>query len=51
MPGTIVLGVVYVNVSTVERRYEFSGVQAAWIPSSQDIIGAVTALVVGYLGK
>ena len=39
-----------VNVATLERRYEFSGKQTAWIPSSQDILGGLTAIIFGYLG-
>ena len=49
--GIIVTGCVNAMLVTVSKRYGFSNTQIAWLPATQDVVGAVVAIVVGYLGK
>ena len=47
--GFVVSGIVNVNTTTLERRFDLSSSQVAWISSSYDLCGAILSFVVGYL--
>ena len=47
--GFVVSGIVNVNTTTLERRFDLSSSQVAWISSSYDFCGAMLSFVVGYL--
>lgn len=44
------MGVLGVNMSTIERRYELSSSEVVWIAITFDIVGGVAAVVFGYMG-
>ena len=46
----VVIGLVGVNMSTIERRFGLASSQSAWIAASYEIAGAPALLVIGYLG-
>ncbi|XP_029635600.1 solute carrier organic anion transporter family member 4C1-like [Octopus sinensis] len=48
--GFIVNGAINANLSTIEKRFEFSSKMSSWIPSVYDITGAPVALFVCFKG-
>lgn len=48
--GFITQGITSTNLSTLEKRYDFSSSSAAWIASSHEIGAAIFAILFGYLG-
>ena len=46
----LMTGIVNVNITTLERRYQLSTSEVAWIPVTYDLVAGVSALVCGYLG-
>lgn len=49
-PGFGCSGITSVNISTLERRYQLSAWEVAWISGSYDIVAAVFSIIYGYLG-
>ena len=47
--GFVVMGIININTSTIERRFDMRSSQVAWITSSYDIVGAFLGIVMGYL--
>ena len=44
------IGLVGITVSTIERRFSLASSQTAWITGTYEIVGAPSALIIGYLG-
>ncbi|XP_030829851.1 solute carrier organic anion transporter family member 4A1 [Strongylocentrotus purpuratus] len=44
-------GLVYVNLTTLEKRFSFNSVQSSWISSSYDFCNLVVAVLVSYFGE
>ncbi|XP_054749389.2 solute carrier organic anion transporter family member 4A1-like [Lytechinus pictus] len=44
-------GLVYVNLTTLEKRFAFNSVQSSWISSSYDFCNLVAAVFVTYFGE
>ena len=45
----MVTGIANVNLATLERRFDLSSSQVAWIPSSYDVCGGVISCIIGYI--
>ena len=48
--GFAVNGINNVNTATLERRFDLSSFQVAWITSVYDIVGAILSVLFGYSG-
>lgn len=48
--GFVVNGIINVNLATLERRFDLSSAQVAWVSSIYDVTGCVLAMIFGYIG-